>query len=91
MDSITVQKFEASVTETGQITIPQEIRQLMGLQPHDKVCFEVDGETVKIRRVSSKLIHGYGAIRARKKPEDYQELRQAFEEGIAEEAGSEYH
>lgn len=85
-----MQKFETTVTETGQITIPQEIRQIMGLQPDDTVCFEVDDETVKIRRVPSKLIHGYGAVIARKKPEDYQELRKAFEEGIAGEAGSEY-
>ncbi len=85
-----MQKFVTTVTETGQITIPPKIRQIMGLHPHDKVSFEVDGETVKIRRVSSKLMHGYGAVKARNKPEDYQELRKAFEEGIAEETGSEH-
>lgn len=91
MDKNTLQEFETEVTETGQITIPQAIRQSMGLHPHDTVSCELDSETAKIRRVSSKLMQGYGAVRARKKPEDYQELRKAFEEGIAEEASSEYH
>jgi len=86
-----MQEFETTVSETGQITIPQEIRRIMGLHPHEKVIVELDGETVKIRRVSSKLLQSYGAVRARNKPEDYQELRKAFEEGIAEEVGSEHH
>lgn len=84
-----MQEFETTVSETGQITIPQEIRQIMGLHPHDRVSFEVEGEYVKIRRVSSKLMQGYGAVTARKKPEDYQELRKAFAVGIAEEGASE--
>ncbi len=37
-----MQEYETTVTEKGQITIPQEIRRLMGLQPRDKVRFEVE-------------------------------------------------
>lgn len=66
MDKNTLQEFETEVTETGQITIPQAIRQSMGLHPHDTVSCELDSETAKIRRVSSKLMQGYGAVRARK-------------------------
>jgi AbrB family looped-hinge helix DNA binding protein len=80
-----MREFEATVTGKGQITIPKEIRRIMGLHPHDRVSFELEGESVKIRRVSSKLMQGYGAITARKKPEEYQELRKAFEAGVAEE------
>lgn len=86
-----MQEFETTMSETGQITTPQEIRHIMGLHPQDKVIFEVEGEVVKIRRASSKLIQGYGAVKAREKPEDYQELRKAFEEGVAGEVDSEYH
>ena len=84
-----MQEFETIVTEKGQITIPQEIRRIMGLHPHDKVIFALDGETVTIRRPSSKIMQGYGAVKAKNKPEDYQELREAFEEGIAREVSSE--
>lgn len=84
-----MQEFEIMVSETGQITIPKKIRRIMGLHPHDRVSFEVEGESVIIRRVSSKLMQGYGVVTARKKPADYQELRKAFEIGVAEEVTSE--
>ncbi len=86
---ITLREFETTVTEKGQVTIPQEIRRLIGLQPRDKVRFEVEGEVVKIRRVSSKLLQGFGAVTPREKPEDFRELRQDFEQGVAEEVVSE--
>ena len=37
------------VTEKGQVTIPVEIRERLGLLPHTEVEFEVDGNTVRIR------------------------------------------
>jgi AbrB family looped-hinge helix DNA binding protein len=89
MEGITMQEFETTVTEKGQITIPQEIRRIMGLHPRDKVRFEIEGEAVKIRRASSKLIQGFGAVTARTKPENYQKLRKEFEEGVAGEVASE--
>ena len=39
-----MQNFETTLTEKGQVTIPQEIRKLLGLRPKDKVRFEVEGE-----------------------------------------------
>lgn len=84
-----MQEYETTVTEKGQVTIPQEIRRLMGLQPRDKVRFEVEGEVVRIRRASSKLLQGYGAVTPRKKPENSQELREDFEKGVAQEVVSE--
>jgi AbrB family looped-hinge helix DNA binding protein len=38
------------ITTKGQVTIPVEIRERLGLLPHTKVVFEVDGETARIRR-----------------------------------------
>ena len=86
---MTMQEFEATLTEKGQVTIPLEIRRLIGLQPRDKVRFEVEGDVVKIRRASSRLLAGYGAVPPLKKPEDFQKLREEFEKGVAEEVSSE--
>ena len=83
-----MQEYETTVTEKGQVTIPQEIRRLMGLQPRDKVRFEVEGEVVKIKRPTSRLLRGYGAVEPRKKPEDFRRLREEFEKGVAEEVTS---
>ena len=84
-----MQEFEASITEKGQVTIPQEIRRIMGLQPHDKVRFEVEGDVVKISRASSKLLQWFGSVTPRNKPEDFQKIREEFEKGVAEEVASE--
>ena len=78
-----MREFETTISEKGQVTIPQEIRRLLGLHPRDKVRFEVEGEVVKITRASSKLLQGYGAVIPRNKPEDFQELRDEFEKGVA--------
>lgn len=84
-----MREYETTITEKGQVTIPQEIRRLIGLRPRDKVRFEVEGDVVKIRRASSRLLQGYGAVTPRNKPEDFQELREEFEKGVAKDVVSE--
>ena len=37
------------ITSKGQITIPSEIREQLGLQPNSEVILEVEGNTVRIR------------------------------------------
>ena len=38
------------ITSKGQVTIPQEIRERLGLLPFSEVEFEVDGDAVRIRK-----------------------------------------
>jgi AbrB family looped-hinge helix DNA binding protein len=38
------------ITSKGQVTIPQEIREELGLLPFSEVEFEVDGDAVRIRK-----------------------------------------
>jgi len=42
------------ITAKGQVTIPQEIRVRLGLQPETEVEFDVVGSTVRIRKVSGR-------------------------------------
>jgi AbrB family looped-hinge helix DNA binding protein len=39
------------ITSKGQVTIPQEIRNRLGLLPHTKVEFELAGDHARIRKV----------------------------------------
>ncbi len=84
-----MQEYETTVTEKGQVTIPQEIRRLMGLQPRDKVRFEVEDGIVKISRAESKILKWAGSVKPRNKPEDFEKIREEFEKGVAEEVISE--
>lgn len=38
------------VTTKGQVTIPQEIRERLGLMPYSEVTFEIEGDSVRIRK-----------------------------------------
>ncbi len=45
---------EAKLTSKGQITIPREVRQALGLRTGDKVLFESDGADVRVRPVRTR-------------------------------------
>ena len=42
------------ITTKGQVTIPQEIRNQLGLLPHTNVEFELAGDHARIRKVQPK-------------------------------------
>jgi AbrB family looped-hinge helix DNA binding protein len=79
------------VTRKGQITLPAEMRRLLGIKEGDKVAVTVVEEGGEEPRLSLKPVRSvaemtFGAVRPRKRPEDFKELRRAFEEGMALEA-----
>ena len=39
------------ITTKGQVTIPVEIREKLGLLPNSEVEFEVVGQTVRVRKI----------------------------------------
>ncbi len=80
---------ETTITPKGQVTIPAEIRSRLGLKPHDKVRFRLEGEFVTLRPVPSKILRWYGSVTPGKRPEDYREVREQFEAGVAEEVDAE--
>ena len=41
------------ITTKGQVTIPIDIRERFGFHPHTEVAFEVDGNTVRLRKSES--------------------------------------
>ncbi|MBI2320614.1 MAG: AbrB/MazE/SpoVT family DNA-binding domain-containing protein [Chloroflexi bacterium] len=77
------------MTQKGQVTIPREIRLRLGLNPRDKVVFELAGEVVTLRRATPKVLRWYGAVQPRQCPEDFQGVRDEFEQAVADEVASE--
>jgi len=45
---------QARITSKGQITVPREIRRVLGVRSGDKLLFESDGKGIRIRPVRSK-------------------------------------
>jgi AbrB family looped-hinge helix DNA binding protein len=50
------------ITAKGQVTIPQEIRHRLGLQPETEVEFDIVGNMVRIRKVASRNGRGHGIV-----------------------------
>lgn len=73
------------VTRKGQVTIPIEIRQEWNLKPRDQVVFEREGDKVVVRPATSTLMAGYGAVKPRRRPEDFAAIREAVEQAVARE------
>jgi AbrB family looped-hinge helix DNA binding protein len=46
------------ITSKGQVTIPQDIREQLGLLPQSEVEFEVDGDSVRIRKAQGSRTRG---------------------------------
>ncbi|MBN2334370.1 AbrB/MazE/SpoVT family DNA-binding domain-containing protein [Candidatus Bathyarchaeota archaeon] len=46
----------SSVTSKGQVTIPKEIRDTLGIGEGDKVIFLVDGDAAVIRKVRDEKL-----------------------------------
>ncbi len=42
------------ITTKGQVTIPQEIRDKLGLHPNTDVEFRIDGDSVVLTKMSAK-------------------------------------
>lgn len=76
----------ATITAKGQVTIPVEIRKALGLKPGDKAAFVYDQDGVRIEPSSSTLRLGFGAVKPRKKPEDFKQLRGEVQKWVAHKA-----
>jgi AbrB family looped-hinge helix DNA binding protein len=50
------------ITAKGQVTIPQEIRHRLGLQPETEVEFDVVGNSVRIRKAKGRFGRGRGIV-----------------------------
>lgn len=84
-----MKELETAVTQKGQVTIPREVRQALGIKPRDKVRFELDGDSVTLRRAASQILAGYGSVTPRHQPEDWQKVREDVEAAVVREVRGE--
>lgn len=79
----------SSVSPKGQITIPVEIRRLLGVKPKDKVAFKVERGKVEIAPAPSPLEESYQAIPPLTPPRSWKEVEAMVAEEIAQNAARE--
>jgi AbrB family looped-hinge helix DNA binding protein len=81
-----MREISSTITTKGQVTIPIEVRRLLGVEPHDQVAFVVEGDKVELKRKESVVARTAGALRSDRSIATDEELREAAETAIAEEA-----
>jgi len=79
-------EVSSTITAKGQVTIPIAVRKLLGVAPHDRIAFVVDGGTVQLKRKSSAVARTAGVFKSAEPPLTAKELREAAADAIAEEA-----
>ncbi len=79
-------KWIVTVTNKNQITIPQEIREFLGVGSGDKITFMMDSESVTVTRQRGVVQRTAGMMRSDVSYATAKEMRAAAEEAIAEDA-----
>ena len=78
-----MKEIVASLTRRGQITVPVEVRRLLGAEAPGKLVFKIDGEEVRLERQTHTWRSAFGAVQPVNRPEDFKEIeRQAKAEHI---------
>jgi AbrB family looped-hinge helix DNA binding protein len=81
-----MRELRSTLTSKGQVTIPVEVRRLLGLEPHDKVAFVVDDGQVRVERARSVAERTAGIFKSDLPPLSAEEMRRVAEELWAEAA-----
>lgn len=65
-----MKEITTTVTQPGQVTIPTEVRRILGLKPKDKVTFQMDGTNVKLSLAPFTLESTFGSVKHTTPPEN---------------------
>ena len=74
-----------TMTQRGQVTVPAEVRRLLGLKPKDKVAFEIEDDKVQLVPAKFTLESAFGSVKPATNTEDFKAISQAAKEEKAEE------
>lgn len=78
-----MKEIVASLTRRGQVTVPAEVRRLLGADAPGKLVFKIDGKEVKLERPAHTWRSAFGAVKPVNRPENFKEIeRQAKAEHV---------
>ncbi|HEX9664968.1 MAG TPA: AbrB/MazE/SpoVT family DNA-binding domain-containing protein [Thermodesulfobacteriota bacterium] len=77
------EEYIRTVTQKGQVTIPANIRKLLGVGPNDKIAFILEGNKIHLTSTRSVVERTAGAFKSRIRPSKVVELRKKAEKALA--------
>jgi len=64
-----------TMTKKGQVTIPKEIRDILGLREHDKIVFTLKNGEIMLKPARGSLLDLRGTVKPKQKPENFNRVR----------------
>ncbi len=66
-----MKEITTTITQRSQVTIPAEVRRVLGVKPRDKVTFTIEDGEVRLASAPFSLESAYGSVQPSRKPEDF--------------------
>jgi AbrB family looped-hinge helix DNA binding protein len=79
-----MKQIDATVTERGQVTIPAEVRRLLGLTRGSRVTFRINEGVVTIEAAPFTWRSAFGSVKPLDPPMDYDKQWEAAKEELVE-------
>ncbi|MDL1959758.1 MAG: type II toxin-antitoxin system PrlF family antitoxin [Deltaproteobacteria bacterium] len=71
------------LTKKWQTTIPKDVRNLLKLEPSDKILYLIEGERVILKPLRGNILDLRGSVATKEKPIDFTKLRGDTKKKIA--------
>ena len=84
-----MKEITTTITQRGQVTIPAEVRRVLGVKPKDKVAFTIENNEVRLTPASFTLESAYGSVMPSRRPENFDEISRIAKETKAEKTAGE--
>ena len=78
-----MKEITTTITQRSQVTVPAEVRRVLGVKPRDKVTFMIADGEVRLKPVSYSLESAYGSVKSSREPEDFDALSRAARDAKA--------
>lgn len=75
--------FTSTITRKGQVTIPKEIRDAIGLTEGDRVFFVRRGDEIVLKVLRGNILELRGSVRPKKRPENFETVRETTKRKVA--------
>ena len=80
-----MRQFTTTTTQRNQVTIPAEVRRILGIKPRDRVAFTVENDgQVRISTAEFTLETAYGSVKSARGGRDIDEIISDVKEEKAE-------
>ena len=81
-----MKQIVTTMTQRGQVTVPSEVRRLLGLKPRDKVAFSIEDDEVRLTPARFTVESAFGSVKPIKRGQDFQAIsREARDEKLKRE------